>query len=673
MFKQLTLEDITPKTYPYFAQQVWKGYGPSFEEFQGMSYKQDFISNYNQQMAQILERLESGRGRTGFETQIPMIGKQIQETPEWALTAPKEEAMRQLYERTKSSYAYSGAELPSVLQEYFKPYTQKPLATITEAPKNWITELEKQQYWGAPIKFAGEETQYIRIGGGKELKALRTPEELHKAEAMGPVSKPFTELPATAKSQFTMGGYFYPEEKPKEVLPKAEEAALATGTVAPEIPIPAAGKVMETYTTSLLEDLEKKRTTLNTMIQKQLDTITTDKTNLETKITEQETKMKGFLDTEIKTATTPFREKLEEAERKRLKVEENYFANQDSIAELETLLTESMAEIKSLKQEQLPMAAINRKVAKKQEDIAARTGVIRAVMAVRNNQINVANNLIDRSIEAIRADRQDQLNYYNALYKFYSTQKDEAGKKLVILDTKEAGYIKDQISLLEYDLKKSQEGVDYIKKMMIDPATADIVERAGVVLTDSLSEIQKKFSDYAYKEEVRTQDNKMEEAGYEYVPLPEMLATLDKTRLKMVETSRGDKRQYYKKAIAAEMIKPEIKTAEGYFYKYNPETGEMEPIGGPGKPPEEPEKPKTFLTDTNYRELLIRGVSRDVADAIMMSLSEGLSLEQIRQGLATIYGQEQGYRYLDIIIPYLQDLEKKKSAGVFKLVPTEGG
>ena len=122
----------------------------------------------------------------------------------------------------------------------------------------------------------------------------------------------------------------------------------------------------------------------------------------------------------------------------------------------------------------------------------------------------------------------------------------------------------------------------------------------------------------------------MEEAGYEYVPLPEMLATLDKTRLKMVETSRGDKRQYYlkKKEI------PEIKTAEGYFYKYNPETGKMEPIGGPGKPPPKPtEYEPTAAERSKAKGWLLRQPGITEADKKRLETDEGFfywCLEQAR-------------------------------------------
>ena len=55
-----------------------------------------------------------------------------------------------------------------------------------------------------------------------------------------------------------------------------------------------------------------------------------------------------------------------------------------------------------------------------------------------------------------------------------------------------------------------------------------------------------------------------------------------------------------------------------------------------------------------------------VADAIAIALSEGRSLEQIRLGLAKIYGKDTGYKYLDIFISWLKEnVEKTTSISTF--------
>ena len=70
---------------------------------------------------------------------------------------------------------------------------------------------------------------------------------------------------------------------------------------------------------------------------------------------------------------------------------------------------------------------------------------------------------------------------------------------------------------------------------------------------------------------------------------------------------------------------------------------------------------KTFLTSSDYRDLSVKGVPKEVADAIAIALTEGQTLNAIRTGLAAVYGRDTGFGYLDIMIPYLQ--EKAKGGG----------
>lgn len=322
----------------------------------------------------------------------------------------------------------------------------------------------------------------------------------------------------------------------------------------PTTPDPQADIITNTYITGLIDDLSKKRKTLDDRYQKQLDDLAKQKTEYETKIADIETKQEDLIETDIEPLLSPFRENLEKSERERLKIEENFFANQKSIEELETLLTQAQAEIKTA-EEKTGLSAIRQpRIAKIKEDMIGRVGIIEAVMAVRNNQINVAENMIDRSINAITADRNDKLTYYNTLYNFYENQKDAEGNKLFTLEKNEKDIINNQISLLENDLVQSQATTDYVKGMMLDPRTADIMEQAGVKLNDTTDDIQQKLSDYTYRQEKINLDNKMEESGYEYIP-NEVLNKPENEIIRMTD-SRGVERAYWKEAEAPTYTPP---------------------------------------------------------------------------------------------------------------------
>jgi len=114
-------------------------------------------------------------------------------------------------------------------------------------------------------------------------------------------------------------------------------------------------------------------------------------------------------------------------------------------------------------------------------------------MSARNGQISQAYNMIDRSINAITADKQDQLTYYSTLFNFYESQKDAEGNKLTTLTNEKKSFLNAQIGLLENDMAQAQNNADYIKELMTDPDSASFMAKAGVTLNDSPETVNQKI------------------------------------------------------------------------------------------------------------------------------------------------------------------------------------
>ena len=154
-------------------------------------------------------------------------------------------------------------------------------------------------------------------------------------------------------------------------------------------------------------------------------------------------------------------------------------------------------------------------------------------MAARNNQITVANNLIDRTSAAISADRTDKLNYYNTLLNFYDKQRTEEGTKLLTLTTKQKGWITAQIGLLGSDLKTVKDNAENLKKAMMDPDTALLYAQAGITITTPQSEIPGKTAQVVYAKSIQDASNKMAEDGYTFLApgqnVPEGTSVVTKT------------------------------------------------------------------------------------------------------------------------------------------------
>ena len=285
----------------------------------------------------------------------------------------------------------------------------------------------------------------------------------------------------------------------------------------PDLPESTAQTTIENYTNDYISTLDSTRKTLEAKHQSELDRITKQKESTQTKIDELTSKTEGVLTEDVKPLLEPFRADLETSERERLKVEDNYFENQALTEELGGLLTQIQNDITATK-DITGLASIREpRISKAVEDATARVGVIEAVLAARNNQISQAYTLIDRSVSAITADRQDQLTYYNSILSFYDTQKDEEGNKLIDLSKEEQGIIDSKIGLLESDMAQAQANADYIKNLMTNPDTASFMAKAGITLNDTPEQVQTKMAEQSNRDQVTEFTNEKKADGYEYV------------------------------------------------------------------------------------------------------------------------------------------------------------
>lgn len=268
----------------------------------------------------------------------------------------------------------------------------------------------------------------------------------------------------------------------------------------PKLPTPQAQAVQEEYMTSMTDNVAKRRAALDTRLK-------TQKEEVDRKTTKLEKEQKDLLEKDVKPLTDPFREKLETSERERLYINENFEANQKLTEELDTLLTEGNNLIRYNQGLPASQRIVGARTDKAISDVAARAGVIEAVMTARNNQIGQAYNLIDRSVAAITADRADKLAYYDTLLSLNK-------EKLLNLSNESKKIAEEQTTLMKGDLQRAEQTADYIKELMISPEHAQLVADAGVTLNDSVDEINKKLAVATKRQSVIDFTNEMKADGY---------------------------------------------------------------------------------------------------------------------------------------------------------------
>jgi len=207
--------------------------------------------------------------------------------------------------------------------------------------------------------------------------------------------------------------------------------------------------------TSLTAELETARKALEQNLAGQ-------QTQTQEQLTAARAKEQATLE-EAEPLTRPFREDLEKAERERLGTEEVLAQQKELLNELDQLLTEGNELIKQ-QQQVTGLAAIrNPRIQQTMEDVAARAGVINAVVALQNTYLANAYQSIDRSINNINQDRQDRLNYYNTVLEL-------ANRDIIELTSESRRIAQEQTNLLKFDLENAQKTVDMVKTLMLDPA-----------------------------------------------------------------------------------------------------------------------------------------------------------------------------------------------------------
>ena len=265
--------------------------------------------------------------------------------------------------------------------------------------------------------------------------------------------------------------------------------------------------------------------------------------------------------------------------------------NQAAVDELKTLLTEGNAQI-AAEQGVTGLASIrDPRVGTLKENIAARAGVLQAVINARNGQIGVANNLIDRSLNAMTADKNDQLKYYGFLIDLNDELKTDEQNKVKLLDAKQTTFVNAQVEMLQADLNQKQVMANYVKQLMINPETAEAVQKAGVTLNDSYEQIQAKFAQYAYTKNVTDELNKLTSTGY-------VQLAPGQTSVGMV-SFKDSKGVTYNFKPPAESVSTAVKEVGGRQILYNSKTGETIKDLGPVTKESDVKKEEGIVKDFN--------------------------------------------------------------------------
>ena len=287
-------------------------------------------------------------------------------------------------------------------------------------------------------------------------------------------------------------------------------APTPTNQTAPTLPTPTAPTTYESYFNSVSEQQKTAQASYDKVLADQ-------KAEVDRKLEEAKVTQQGYL-ANIDPATRPtydqemrvMQNELDASESASKTLQTNFEANQKLVNELDSLLTKGQAEIQRVKSLPVSQSVGQKMLYNTSQDVAARTGVIQAVMAARNNQINQAYNMINQAKDTVAANWNDQLQYYGTLL-------DLNYKDIVSLDAESKAIAEEQKAEAKKGLDQLDATANYIKEIMISPETAQFMFDAGVSLTDSIETINQKMAEQTKREEVKNTSNELVSKGYEPV------------------------------------------------------------------------------------------------------------------------------------------------------------
>ena len=341
----------------------------------------------------------------------------------------------------------------------------------------------------------------------------------------------------------------------KQIL--APTTPTSTNDITPDISAPVfkdpqAGIIKEQQATSIAANLEKTKLAAEAARTTEAARLQRERESAQAKSDALTAQQKDIIDKADPTKTQYYdqeqrviQNKLDAAETASETLESNFAKNQKLTNELETLLTDIQLDVQTAK-DMTGLASIrNPRIAQAAEEATARVGVIESVMAARNGQITVAHNMIDKAFVATTAVKNDQIDYYNTLLSFYGEQKTVEGNKILTLTKQEQDNINSEVTRLETEVASAETNANYIKSLMMDPDTAQLMADSGVTLNDTPEEVQEKFAAQGYKNEVINTSNKMAGDGYTYLA-PGQTAPAGTTTMPTTD-SKGNVKNWYKK------------------------------------------------------------------------------------------------------------------------------
>jgi len=280
---------------------------------------------------------------------------------------------------------------------------------------------------------------------------------------------------------------------------------IKAGMTSPDITPPqgTADIIKETFVKNA-QNFTDSASQMDKIYQAQIAESTKRKEEAQKKIDDLEKQRETDVTGRYEEISQPFRKQMEDAGNEEFQLKEKYQKYSTLAQSLTTYADMAYNDLVAEQNRPGLLSVSQGRQANIKEDYYSKIALTQAAMAGLSDDIAMGRTFIDRGINAVQADRNDELSYLNFVNDLINDKTADAKNELLTATQEEKDAIQNRINIIASEFERVETEKDKVKDYLLD--NSEIAIKAGVSLADSYDEMVQKVSDYVAKhpEETKT-------------------------------------------------------------------------------------------------------------------------------------------------------------------------
>ena len=219
------------------------------------------------------------------------------------------------------------------------------------------------------------------------------------------------------------------------------------------------------------------------------------KTEAQTKLDEIEKQRQTEVIDNYEELSQPYRQAMEEAGNTEFELKEKYQKYSELANSLTVYADQAYNDLQAAKSKPSLASVSQGRQAIIKDDYNSKIALTQTAMAALSGDIALGRTFIDQGIDAVTADRADELNFLNFVNGLFNEKSDDAKAELLTATAEEKTAIQNRITTIESEFTRIENEKSVVQEFLVGD-NARIAVKAGVSLSDSLDEMVSKVAEY---------------------------------------------------------------------------------------------------------------------------------------------------------------------------------